>query len=187
MVASDATSWMKQNRESLRFGPFDGATAATAPASDSCVAAMARDGCSPDDGVILCDACVGRHQSDLRAAKCTSTAVKAFCAGSVPQKSQHAAAPALSASCSSALAASACNVSSALTECNMCAAHHQHQLRTAGCSATEVEAWCSGGWATAPSAAAAQGGKGGQGGCVLKFELETPAMLLLRVGTARPS
>ena len=60
----------------------------SSPASDSCVAAMARDGCSPDDGVILCDACAGRHQSDLRAAKCTSTAVKAFCAGSVPQKFQ---------------------------------------------------------------------------------------------------
>ena len=52
-------------------------------AEEGCMAQLTQDGCSPSAGSSMtCDACAGAHQSNLRAAGCTSAFIKSFCAGS---------------------------------------------------------------------------------------------------------
>ena len=46
-----------------------------------CTAQLAKDGCSASVGVEACDTCAGAHQSDLKAAGCTPSLVRDFCAG----------------------------------------------------------------------------------------------------------
>ena len=53
-----------------------------------------------------------------------------------------AAAAAAPTSCAAAMLQSRCG-GRAPAECDLCAGQHQHLLRSAGCSATDVERWCS--------------------------------------------
>ena len=61
-----------------------GVTPSSTPAHGSCTTQLAKDGCSTSLGKEACDTCAGAHQADLRAAGCTSTFVKSFCAGKGP-------------------------------------------------------------------------------------------------------
>ena len=50
------------------------------PLPGKCAAELTKDGCTASIGAGACDRCAGAHQSDLKAAGCTRTFVKDFCA-----------------------------------------------------------------------------------------------------------
>ena len=121
--------------------PPPGPPSPPSPPSGACTAQLAKDGCSPSLGVEACDACVGKHQSDLRAAGCTSPFVQAFCAGGGPAPTPPPPGPAHG--CTATLD-QLCPVEAdpTTTKCEKCAETHALKLKLAGCTEQSVRKAC---------------------------------------------
>lgn len=109
-------------------GPPPGPTAV-------CVAALAKDRCSPSQGEEQCIRCAELHKGDLTAAGCTPLSVQQFCAGPSP-------APA--SPCVGALTKDGCKPAAGTKACEQCAGAHQADLRAAGCTPKFVQSFCNG-------------------------------------------
>ena len=112
--------------------PSGGPTAA-------CLAALAKDRCSPAQGEEACARCARQHEGGLTAAGCTVRSVGQFCAGGPAP----APAPPGSA-CAAAMAKDGCEPAAGERACEQCAGAHQAGLKAAGCTPASVQKLCAG-------------------------------------------
>ena len=105
-----------------------------------CVVALAKDHCSPSQGVEGCERCGQLHRGGLAAAGCTPLSVLEFCKGTNPSPTPAPARP--SATCVAALNKVGCKPTAGTKACEQCAGEHQATLKAGGCTPQSVQSFC---------------------------------------------
>jgi hypothetical protein len=108
-----------------------------------CVAALAKDRCSPSQGVEGCESCAKLHRKDITAAGCTPLSVQSFCEGTGPSPTPTPT-PTPPAACVAALNKDGCKPAAGTKACEQCAGEHQADLLKAGCTPRSVQSFCTG-------------------------------------------
>jgi hypothetical protein len=111
------------------------AAAAARSSPSQCLAELARDGCTPNQGGQKCGACAERHIADLLKAGCNRTFVTAYCEHKAPPG------PAGHQQCLAELAKDGCKQGNPQV-CGKCAHAHEADLLAAGCTVGFVTSWC---------------------------------------------